>query len=71
MIGIAGIALAVSPFLVWAHVIIFGDYNLFQLLAADGSSPAIGWIPVLAGVGTAGMAFFVRRTAGSWQSPWG
>lgn len=60
VIGIAGIALAVSPFLVWAHVIIFGDYNLFHLLTADGSPHTLAWGFVLAGAGTAVVAFFVK-----------
>jgi hypothetical protein len=60
VIGIAGLALAASPFLVWAHVLIFGSYNLFQLLTADGSSHALAWILVLAGAGTAVVAFFVK-----------
>jgi Protein of unknown function (DUF2510) len=60
VIGIAGLALAVSPFLVWARVIIFGDYNLFHLLTSDGSSHTLAWLFILAGAGTAAIAFLVR-----------
>jgi fatty acid desaturase len=60
VIGISGIALAVSPFLVWAHIILFGDYNLFQLLNAEGASRALAWILLIGGVIAAVFAFFIR-----------
>jgi hypothetical protein len=60
VIGMAGIALAVSPFLVWVRVILFGDYDLFHVLTSTGSSHALAWGFILAGAGTAVVAFFVK-----------
>lgn len=52
-----GIALAISPFLPWVKVILFGNLSLFQLFEAAGRSNGLAWAAVLAGAAAAFVAF--------------
>ena len=49
LIALGGVTLAVSPFLTWVKVVLFGDLNLLQLLQASGHGDALAWGAVLVG----------------------
>jgi hypothetical protein len=56
-----GLALAASPFLSWADVILLGDLNLFQLLRAGGNSTGLAWLAVGVGLTVAFTAYAARK----------
>ncbi|HEU4739938.1 MAG TPA: DUF2510 domain-containing protein [Solirubrobacterales bacterium] len=60
LVGGGGIGIAVAPFLTWVKVVLFGNLSLFQLYEIAGSSKALPWLTVLAGIGSA-VAAFVHR----------
>jgi Protein of unknown function (DUF2510) len=60
LVGGGGIGVAISPFLTWVKVVLFGNLSLFQLYEIAGSSKALPWLTVLAGIGSA-VAAFVHR----------
>jgi len=60
LVGGGGLAIAVAPFLAWVKVILIGNLTLFQLYEIAGSSKALPWLSVAAGIGTAAAAFIHR-----------
>jgi hypothetical protein len=60
LVGGGGLAIAVAPFLTWVKVVLFGNLTLFQLYEIAGSSKALPWATVIAGVGAAAAAFIHR-----------
>lgn len=60
LVGGGGLAIAVAPFLTWIKVILFGNLTLFQLYELAGSSKALPWATVIAGIGAAAAAFIHR-----------
>lgn len=50
---LGAVALALSPFLTWANVVLLGSLNLFQLAEAAGDSTGVIWAFVLIGAASA------------------
>jgi hypothetical protein len=61
LVGGGGVAIALSPFLTWIKVVLFGSLSLFQLYEAAGASKALPWATVIAGIGAAAAAFIHRK----------
>jgi hypothetical protein len=65
LILLGAVALAVSPFLTWVNVLLFGSLNLFQLLKAGGHPETLGWAAVVIG----GCVAFLALTEMNEQEP--
>jgi hypothetical protein len=61
VVGIGGLALAVSVFLPWLNLALQGDLNLFQTLHALGDGQGIGWVALLLGSGVTLLAFVLEE----------
>lgn len=60
LIGLGGLALAISPFLTWVNAVLLGRINLFDALQITGRSEGLAWIAVVAGA---------AATLIAWRSP--
>jgi hypothetical protein len=53
-VRLGGIALGISPFLTWMKVVLFGNFNLFQVLNVGAHNRSeLAWLVVLLGGGVA------------------